>query len=290
MQYTLENDRLVATIDTHGAELHSVRSKATGREYIWPADPAVWARHAPVLFPIVGKLKDDQYQVNGQTYSMSQHGFARDQEFEFVQQQNQTLTFRLTANNDTRAKYPFNFVLNIAYHLSDNQLQITYQVTNQNQEEMPFSIGAHPAFYCPAQIEGRWEEYHLLFAQAETLDRQFLEDGLRTGETKQLVDNSRQLPLHRSLFEHDALVFENVVSDSVSIIAQSTGEPVVTVHFAGFPYLGIWQKVGADFYCIEPWYGVADAADTSGKITEKEGIQMLAPDDSFKAVHRITFR
>ena len=289
MQHILENDQLTVTLAAHGAEVQSVRRPATGQEYIWTADPAVWARHAPVLFPIVGKLRNDEYQLDGQTYRMTQHGFARDQEFKVVEQARHQITFGLTANAKTTQQYPFNFALDIIYRLDDDHLDTTYRVINHDRRKMPFSIGGHPGFLCPAQTDKHWQEYFVQFDQQETLDRHLIRDGLRTGETRSVVEDSQELPLHRALFEDDALVFDNVRSSSVSIIPRSTGQPLVTVEFADFPYLGIWQKVGADFYCIEPWHGWADSTDASGELTEKSGIIVLPPNNQFEASYRIIF-
>jgi galactose mutarotase-like enzyme len=288
-QHVLENEQLIAKFKTEGAELTSVKDKDSGQEYIWQAEPTVWARHAPVLFPIVGRLKDDQYTLNGDTFTMKQHGFARDQDFSVVDQTKTQITFGLTASPTTQEQYPFNFVLDIRYTLRGRELEVAYTVINRDQTVMPFSIGAHPAFYCPAQQDQQWQEYHLVFEEPETLERHLLDSGLRTGETKRLLTNEKVLPLHRQLFEADAIIFKHPTSERVSIVRQSDSQPMVTVQFAGFPYLGIWQKVGADFYCIEPWYGLADATDASGDFTEKEGIQKLSPDEQFEAAHRIIF-
>ena len=289
MQHILENDQLTVTLSTQGAEVQSVCNKATGQEYIWTADPGVWARHAPVLFPIVGKLKEDQYRLGDDTYAMTQHGFARDKDFKVIEHNDDHLTFGLTADPETTQQYPFNFALDLTYQLTDNRLDINYQVINHDHLDMPFSIGGHPGFLCPAHVDGHSEEYYLLFEQEETLERHLLKDGLRTGETRPVIENSRQLALHRALFEDDALVFTDVASDSVSIVPQSTGQPMVTVHFPGFPYLGVWQKVGADFYCIEPWYGLADRATTDGELTHKEGIQLLSSEEKFEVTYGVVF-
>ncbi|MGD1893397.1 MAG: aldose 1-epimerase family protein [Cyclobacteriaceae bacterium] len=288
-QHVLENEQLTARFKTEGAELISVKDKKSGQEYIWQADPTVWARHAPVLFPIVGRLRDDQYRLNGNTYTMKQHGFARDQDFSVVDQTKAQITFGLTASPATQEQYPFNFVLDIRYTLRERELEVFYQVTNRDQVEMPFSIGAHPAFYCPAQQDQQLQEYHLAFEESETLDRHLLDNGLRTGEVKRLLTDEKILPLHQQLFEEDAMIFKHPASERVSIVQQADGQPLITVQFAGFPYLGIWQKVGADFYCIDPWYGLADVTDTSGDFTNKEGIQNLSPNEQFEAVHQIIF-
>lgn len=287
--HVLENEHLTATFSSEGAELTSVRSRKSDQEYIWQADPTVWARHAPVLFPIVGRLKNDEYHLNGKAYSMSQHGFARDQNFTVVDQSEDLVTFRLTASPLTREQYPFNFVLDIQYTLSDHQLSVNYRVTNQDQSVMPFSIGGHPAFLCPAQQEHHMEEYQLEFEKPETLDRHFIEDGLRNGEAERLLTDEKVLPLHRHLFESDAIVFRHPVSQQVSIVRQSDGQPLVSVRFPDFPYLGIWQKLGADFYCIEPWFGVADTHQASGDLLEKEGIVKLSPEEQFNASFQLIF-
>lgn len=289
MTYNIENEHFSVQVKAHGAELSSVKHKITQQEYMWQAAPEVWARHAPVLFPIVGRLNGDQYRLNGNTYKMSQHGFARDKEFTCTQQDDHALVFELSADEETRQKYPFDFVLTIRYQLTDSRLITAYEVKNNGSQPMPFSIGAHPAFYCPAQIDQRWEEYQLLFERNETLDRHFIEEGLRSGQTEQLLDDEHVLPLHRHLFENDAIVFYNVKSEWISLMAQTTGKKIVTVYCKEFPYLGIWQKLGAEFYCIEPWYGLADKKGFNDDITRKEGIQMLKPSQNFKASYTIQF-
>ena len=289
MQHILENNQLTVTVSTQGGEVQSVRNSATGQEYIWTADPAVWARHAPVLFPIVGKLKDDQYRLGGETYRMTQHGFARDREFKVIEQAPDQITLGLTAGPETTEQYPFNFALDVTYQLTDNALATTYRVVNHDASVMPFSIGGHPGFLCPSQVNGREESYYLLFEQRETVSRQLLSNGLRTGETRPVLQNEQELALAPALFEEDALVFADLASDAISIVRQSTQQPLVTVRFPGFPYLGIWQKVGADFYCIEPWYGLADATEASGVLTEKEAVLTLAPEEVFEATYTVEF-
>ena len=289
MQHILENDQRTVTVSTQGGEVQSVLNQASGQEYIWTADPAVWARHAPVLFPIVGKLKDDQYRWGDNTHRMTQHGFARDQEFKVIEQAPNQITLGLTASPETTEHYPFNFALDIIYQLTDNELATTYRVINHDASAMPFSIGGHPGFLCPSQVNGRAESYYLLFDRQETLSRQLLSNGLRTGETRPVLQGEQELALDAALFQEDALVFADVASDAVSIVPRSTGQPLVTVRFPGFPYLGIWQKVGADFYCIEPWYGLADSVDASGILSEKEGITILAPEDVFEAAYSVVF-
>ncbi len=199
MQHILENDQLTVTVSTEGAEVQSVRNLTTGQEYIWTADPNVWARHAPVLFPIVGKLKDNQYRLGDDTYRMTQHGFARDQDFKVMEQTAKQIILGLTASPKTTEQYPFNFALDIIYQLTDNALAITYRVINHDSSVMPFSIGGHPGFLCPSQVDGREESYYLRFEQPETVARHLLHEGLRTGETRPVLQDEQKLSLAPSL-------------------------------------------------------------------------------------------
>lgn len=289
MNYILENEHWVAQIKGEGAELCSFKNKESGKEYIWQADPAVWARHAPVLFPIVGRLNHDEYHFEGKSYAMSQHGFARDKAFTLVEQEQQRLVLGLTADQESMTKYPFNFVLDIIYELHDNELKIMYRVSNKDQKSMPFSIGAHPAFIAPKIVNQQMQEYHLVFEQPETLERHLIKDGLRTGETKSLMENEQNLPLHPKLFEEDAIIFKNMQSKWVGLAVHSNGEKLVEMSIDGFPYLGIWQKMGSDFICIEPWVGIADHQDFEEDITLKEGIQLLEAEKTFECSYTIKF-
>jgi galactose mutarotase-like enzyme len=289
MNYILENEAWRVQLKESGAELCSVRKKSKQREYIWQADPQVWARHAPVLFPVVGRLRNDAYQAGGDTYSMKQHGFARDRDFSTLEQEHSRITFGLTADDSSMQHYPYRFVLDIIYTLQDNELQVTYKVSNKDQRDMPFSIGGHPAFAAPRIVDQEVQEYLLLFEQSETLERQYVKQGLRSGESRMLMENERKLALHPKLFEEDAIIFEKPQSSKVSLVVQSTGSKLVEVEFGDFPYLGIWQKPGADFICIEPWHGLADRADFQGDIFEKEGIIRLGPEKSFERSYCMRF-
>lgn len=289
MKHILENEAWSIKIKETGAELSSVQSKADGREYIWQGDPAVWAGQAPILFPIVGRLKDDQYRTEGQTYHMKQHGFARRRNFNVLEQNKKHLKFGLTADQESMEQYPYNFVLDITYALQENTLKVTYEVTNKDQRDMPFSIGAHPAFSAPRIVDQQMQEYRLVFEKPETLDRHYIENGLVSGEQEQVLNNEQKLPLHPKLFERDALIFKHQKSDSVRLVSQSDSKKLVEMHFEGFPYLGIWQKVGADYICIEPWYGIHDAEGFTGELKDKEGIQILQPEQSFECSYEIQF-
>jgi galactose mutarotase-like enzyme len=247
----------------------------------------VWNRHAPILFPIVGRLRNNQYQWDGQSFSLSQHGFARDREFDYLDRSENSLTLALYADVETRRVYPFNFELRVTYTVADNSLEITYQVINRGEERMLFSIGAHPGFNCPLLPNETFEDYYLEFAQPETMERHLLEDGLFNGQTEPFLYRQQTLPLSRSLFEQDAVVVKNFKSQSL-ILKSNQHAHQVKVSFAGFPYLGIWTKNAASpFLCIEPWYGLADRTDASGNLADKEGIISLKAGEQFRCRHTI---
>lgn len=283
----LENAQAKATFKLKGAELSSFIHKENGLEYIWQADPKVWGRHAPVLFPIVGKLKNDIYFYNNDMFHLSQHGFARDLEFELESSTKDELRFGLSHAEKTYEQYPFRFKLLICYKLKATTLTVSYEVYNEDDQLFLFSIGAHPAFRCPL-IEGeKFEDYYLEFDETETLERHLLTHGLFDGTTALVMNDTNTLSLSYDLFEKDAIVFKKFKSSAISL--KSNKAPYgVKLSFPGFPYLGIWTKEkGAPFVCIEPWYGLADPTGASGNLIEKEGIMGLEPAGEFDCHYQI---
>ncbi|MBO0357603.1 aldose 1-epimerase family protein [Hymenobacter sp. BT186] len=287
--YTLENDQCRATINAHGAELSSfIRKDLDNLEYIWEADPAVWGRHAPVLFPIVGRLPNDTYTYQGQQYRLTQHGFARDQEFALVRQTPAELVLELRANEATRALFPFEFSLLISYRLAGPMLTIGWEVMNVGTGELLFGIGAHPAFRCPLQAGETFEDYDFVFDHPVTFERYLLEGGLLNGQTESVLTDKTTLPLRYELFEQDALVLKHFDFTHVTLRSRRSGRGV-RVRFDGFPYLGLWTKgPSAQFVCIEPWQGIASSVGDSGELTDKEGILSLQPGQEFAVSYSIT--
>jgi galactose mutarotase-like enzyme len=283
----LENAQVRATFKTKGAELTSLIHKGNELEYIWQADPQIWNRHAPVLFPIVGRLKNDTYSYRNDWFRLSQHGFARDLEYELEGLTEDALKFVLNHSEKTLVHSGFKFKLVIGYKLKATTLTVSYEVFNESEEPLFFSIGAHPAFRCPLTDKGKFEDYYLEFNEAETLERHLLTDGVFDGTTEVVMDNANILPLTYELFEKDALVFKKFKSNTVTL--KSRKEPRgLKVSFPGFPYLGIWTKQkGAPFICIEPWYGLADSTNTSGDLVEKEGVMKLEPAEEFDCHYQI---
>ncbi len=280
---TLSNEFITISAKPEGAELCSIQ---TLEEHLWQADPAVWSRHAPVLFPIVGKLKNNQYTHHGKIYTLSQHGFARDSLFTVLEQIDNTLTYQLLPTEKTHEAYPFDFELRVIYHLDNNCVTVKYEVSNHGAEPMPFSIGAHPGFNLPGTIE----ECSLTLEKEETLTPRLLDaDGLLSSETVSLIDQSDSIQLTKTLFDRDALIFLDVDFKKLTIASKSS-DIKVSVDFSEFPHLGIWSKPAAPFICIEPWFGHADPQEPYGEISNKPGIQILPPGKTFQCQHRISVK
>ena len=275
MDISITNGQLTATINPKGAELNSLKNDST--EFIWEGDPEFWGKHSPVLFPIVGTLKNNSYLYKGQVHALSRHGFARDNVFNLKEQTENTASFTLSSNNDTKIQYPFDFELELKYTLQNNTLRLDYFVTNKGDEPMPFSIGAHPAFALP----GNFKDYSLKFEKDEPLVSTQLENDLISDKTVTLPAQDGVLPLSYDIFENDALIFKQLESDAITI--QKNGSDYIKVSFPDFPHMGIWTKQNAPFLCIEPWQGYSDSATSLGNIVEKEGIVLLAPGKQFKA-------
>ncbi|PJJ08284.1 galactose mutarotase-like enzyme [Flavobacterium sp. 1] len=280
MTTTISNSILTAEIKHTGAELCSLKDNSN-KEYIWNGNPEFWGKHSPVLFPIVGTLKNNTYQHNNIEYHLSRHGFAREMEFKLIDKQESSATFSLVASPETKEKYPFNFDLHLIYTLENKTLKIEYKVFNKGESKMFFSIGAHPAFDLP----NNFENYSLAFETKDSLDYYLLEDGLISNATNELSLDKNELHLNYKLFENDALVFKNIKSKSVTVLENST--PFLKVSYPSFPDLGIWTPPNAPFICIEPWFGYSDTVDKSGSLLDKEGIQILDPNKTFHSAFSI---
>ena len=275
MTTVIKNPFLTATINSFGAELCSLKNE--NKEYIWEGNPDFWGKHSPILFPIVGTLKNNSYQYNEIEYHLSRHGFARDMDFEIIDQKENSVTFSIQSSTETLKNYPFIFELQVIYTLSENSLKIAYQVINNGNSKMPFSIGAHPAF----ALSGKFENYSIQFNKEEFLKYYLLENDLVSNQTKKLETQELQVSLTYDLFKNDALIFKTLKSKSVTILEDNN--PVLRVNFEDFPSLGIWTKMNAPFLCIEPWFGYSDTNEHSGNLFEKEGIQILKENGTFRS-------
>jgi galactose mutarotase-like enzyme len=273
---TLSNSNLTAQINHLGAELFSLKNNLD-TEYIWEGNPEFWGKHSPVLFPIVGTLKNNSYQYNNLEYYLSRHGFAREMTFSLLEKTEISAVFCIISNVETLKVYPFDFKLQIIYTLVEKSLEIEYIVINKGNTKMPFSIGAHPAFALPNDFEN----YNIEFQESEDLNYYLLENDLIANKTKKLELNNKKVALNYDLFANDALIFKNLNSRAIIILENST--PILKVNFEDFPSLGLWTKVNAPFLCIEPWLGYSDTSESTGNLFEKEGILILEKSDTFES-------
>ncbi len=282
MRYCLENSRLRIQVESRGAELHSLWDKDLKREYLWQGDPAIWTGRSPLLFPIVGKLKDDRYLLHGNTYLMPKHGFARNSEFALTAQSADSLTLSLTDSTETRLCYPYAFALHICFLLEENRLQITHTVVNPSlTETLLFSIGAHPGFSCQLGDCLVFEEMEK--PEAYRLNEQFL----LSDAPSPVPFEGKSLPLTAGLFENDALILQDPRSRWVTL-RSAAQEDWLRVDFFDAPVLGLWAKPAAPFLCVEPWYGIDDHSSVTGELSQKPQILSLPPKSSYPFPLRIT--
>ena len=285
--FTISNNILSIKISEKGAELQSIFHLPNNLEYLWSGDEKFWAKKSPVLFPIVGGLKNNTYTFNGNDYKLSRHGFARDHVFQLKEQSESSITFCLTSSEQTKAIYPFDFLFSIKYSLENNQLQVAFSLENIGNGEMFFSVGAHPAFAVPLNENLAYEDYYLQFNQPENAQRWPLSaDGLIENESVTFLDNQDKLPLKKDLFYKDAVVLKQLQSNSISILSHQSDNGV-KVTFDGFPYVGIWAAKDADFVCIESWCGIADRVNATGNLIDKEGIIKLEAGALFERSYSI---
>lgn len=290
---TIENDWLKVSIKTEGAEVREVHHKKNELDYMWTGDSAYWGRVSPVLFPIVGRLKGDQYVVDGQSYSMSQHGFLRDVNFEIAEQTASSATFQFASASLFTDIYPYEFKAVIHYTLNEASLSVRWEITNENKETMYFSIGAHPAFQIPLFENETVEDYKVKVIPAA--NKKAMEYELTNSLIKEKgpADGVQSFTLTPSLFANDASIYSNI--DYIALESTTTSNGI-DVMLKGFPFVGIWSKYNetdgtiAPFICIEPWYGVADTHETSGELKDKIGINKLEAGEIFQAEYGMRFR
>lgn len=273
---SLQNEYIQIEIALKGAELQRLKSKTTSIEYLWNGDAHYWGKFSPVLFPIVGGLKNNTYYFEGKEFHLPRHGFARDQQFDVQQISDTEALFTLTDNADTRVVYPFSFKLVLHYKLYDTELFCTYKVTNPSDNELLFSIGGHPAFATPTGNNLNYSDYYLTFNKDIELVYHKINQDLIDDETATIILKDGILPLKHQLFYDDALVFKNLKSNCISL-KNSKNLHGLDFHFSDFPFFGIWAARDANFVCLEPWCGVADGINHHQQLRNKEGIISLSP-------------
>jgi len=289
MKYTIKNKCLKIEIDSLGTELKSLKNLENDIEYLWQGDAKYWNRSSPILFPIVGKLIDDEYIYKNKLYRMSQHGFARDKEFILVKRDEDSLTFLQESDSETLKVYPFIYKLYISYKIEDSIVKISYEVVNKSEDKMYFSIGAHPAFNWPLK-DAKKDEYFFEFDNLKDEKNlgtyPLLQSGISNKKTDIKLDKKR-LNISENIFENDALIFKNDNINSIKL-KNYNNDKSIEVYFEGFTYLGLWSKPsGAPFVCIEPWYGVADFIGHNKNIEDKVGINSLEKDEVFNSSYEI---
>lgn len=286
--YELTNETVSVQINSHGAELKSLKKLSTGQEYMWKADPAFWGRTSPVLFPFVGGVNNKEYHAKGKTYSMCQHGFARDMEFELLSQSKDEIWFVLNSNEETLEKYPYAFTLKLGYRLLPNGVEVCWQVENPGEEILPFSIGGHPAFNCPIEEGKKQTDYVIgLDTDERVISTRIGNTGLATEMQDIYGLENGMLSITENLFDNDALVIEHNQAKEVSL-CDKEGSAYLTLKMEA-PLFGVWSppKKNAPFICIEPWYGRCDREGFAGDISEREWGNEIAPGKVWKAAYQI---
>ncbi|UUI03808.1 aldose 1-epimerase family protein [Oceanobacillus jeddahense] len=293
MKQTIENEWLKVEIESNGAEIQSVEHKKNTLKYMWTGDSAYWGRVAPVLFPIVGRLKEDQYHLDGQTYEMSQHGFLRDVDFELSSLSAEHVSFKVASDGRFKNIFPYEFKATITYSLHQDSLSVDWKIENQNDTEMYFSIGAHPAFRIPLLENEGLEDYQLTFTPNP--DKEVMEYGLENAlvHEKGIRNHLPDITLQPDLFAKDAMIYSHI--DRIELASTKLNHGVEVV-FTDFPFVGIWSKYNeenntiAPFVCIEPWCGIADMHDTTGDLKEKFGMNRLEADEVFQKEYTMIFK
>lgn len=274
MIYYIENEYLKAGIKTFGAELTSLKSKETGKEYIWQGDPAIWGGQSPVLFPIIGRVLDDKYYLEGKEYTMPKHGLFRKRETELEKKCDDKITFVQKSDEETMKIFPYNFEVRVTFELIGKSIKVTHTVTNKNEKVMYFSLGAHPAFNCEIGD-------HLVFEKNENLDTTEIDsECLRTGKMIPVLRENNKITITKDIFNNDALIFSGMKSGYVTLLSDNRPEKV-KFDYSDCPYLGIWAKPGAPYVCLEPWWGVNDSHERKDDFSGKDAIQSAGAGETF---------
>ena len=285
----LENSSLIIEVNEHGAELHKLFSKKHNLDFLWSGDSTYWGRKSPILFPIVGRLKNDETIIDDKLYNMNQHGFARDCTFKLIKSVKNSLTFSLIANEETKTRFPYNFELIISYELNANSIKVLWNVKNNDSKIMYFSIGAHPAFNVPFKKEENLADYYLAFKTKKAVKKYAME--IPYIKEKSKVKAPEYIFIKPEIFKNDALIYNGV--DELTLKSKNNDMALI-VSFKDFPFVGIWSpfysesKTMAPFICIEPWYGIADFVDSTNIFKYKLGVNKIEVGEEFYASYEIT--
>lgn len=274
MLFTLENEYVSIAVKQLGAELSSFKSKETGIEYLWQSNPDVWAGQSPILFPIVGTVLDNKYRVDGKEYEMFRHGIARRRDFELKEQGDGYLVLTQSWNEESLKAYPYKYIFDIEFRLDGKKLTVTHTIKNGDDKTIYFSIGAHPGFNCKI---GDWLE----FEENETLTCEKINpDAILDGKFYPTLKDSKRFDITADVFVDDAHILSGMKSDTLYLKSDFRPQ-VIKFNFGKVPYLGLWAKPGAEYVCIEPWYGLNDSYDKKDDFSQKRDIQKIAVDEEF---------
>ena len=287
MEFKISNEYLELVVSSHGAEKQSLVCKTNNINYLRDVDQ-YWGRHAPLLFPIVGKLRDLKTFINNKEYSMNQHGFVRDQEFELLSQTDNQLVLVNKYNEDTLKMYPFKYKVIVTYTLNGKTLDTNFKVVNDDYQVIPFNYGGHPGFRCPLYPNETFEDYYVVFEKEENFDAPLVkvENGTLDFDNTIKYEHINKLQLEYKYFELDAIVIPKVKSQSVKLINKDNKG--IKFDFKGFPSLAIWTKPNAPFVCLEPWIGYADKYNSNYQFIEKDNMKFLNPEEQFDVTYSIT--
>ena len=287
MDIYIENEHIRVSFSSKGAELQHITGIDSGTEYLWSGDAKHWPKFSPVLFPIIGALKENIYQFEDVTYTLPRHGFARDMEFEVNKISELEILFTLSATAETLKVYPFEFKLGLRYTLDKATVCCTYEVSNPSDTALLFSVGGHPAFAAPLNKQGQYTDYYLQFNADHELTYHEIEDNLISDKTVTLNLDDKKLYLNHELFYNDALVIKNLKSNSISLM-NTKNYNGINFKFQNFPYFGIWAAKDAEFICLEPWCGIADSTNHNQQLKDKEGIITLAAGGEWQRTWEVT--
>lgn len=283
----IQNEHIKVSFAKKGAEVQSIKNVHNATEFLWSGDANFWGKFSPVLFPIIGALKDDIYYYNEQQYRLPRHGFARDLDFEVNQLSDQEIVFELSHSDETLKVYPFEFILKLRYKVYGATLSCTYEVENPAEQTLLFSVGGHPAFAAPIDGQGNYTDYYLQFNNDSEITYHHIEANLIADKTTSLQLEQGKLNLKHELFYDDALVLKNLKSDKISLL-NTKNYNGIAFSFQNFPYFGIWAAKDANFVCLEPWCGIADGVNHNQQLVDKEGINSLKAKGIWQRTWQVT--
>ena len=283
MELRLENRDILVNIKTTGAELCGIQNKNTGIQYIWQPGKEIWDHSSLLLFPNPGRVCRDRIFVNGKVYPATMHGFLTDREFEVIDLTTDRAVLRTKADKGTRKYFPYAFQFVVSFLLEGTKLIERIEITDEDDEVMFFSFGAHPGFYLPLVLGESGDDYQLKFDVPQQLLRLHTQPGsmLLTNEETVYLDNEDTIQLHENFFDEGPVLLKNVKADSVTLISQKSSH-YVKLGISGFPYMCLWGNPKRNaVICVEPWCGISDHTDCDHVWEHKEGIQSIKPGETF---------